>query len=103
MRLRSVFILGLVATTVGCSTFAERTAKLHNAYYDNQLAAAHVEVAECLKHDRANADLIQLDAAIIDLAAGNAKAAEQTLRVVRDHFDYLEQPAIAEKAAAMLT
>jgi hypothetical protein len=103
MRLRSVFILGLVATTVGCSTFAERTLKLHNAYYDNQLPAAQAEVAECLKHNRGNADLIQLDAAMIDLAAGNAKAAEQTLRVVRDHFDYLEQPAIHEKAAAWLT
>src|SRR5205809_7679884 len=97
-----LFLLAAFLLT-GCATYAERTLKLHNAYYDNQLAAAESEVAERLKHDRANSDLIQLDAAMIELAAGNAKAAEQTLRAVRDHFDYLEQPAIHEKAAAMLT
>src|SRR5437763_10939906 len=96
-------VLGFLFAVAGCATYAERTLKLHNAYYDNQLAAAQQEVAERLKHDRANSDLIQLDAAMIELAAGNAKAAEQTLRTVRDHFDYLEQPAIAEKAAALLS
>src|SRR5437879_3129104 len=96
-------ILLLLSAACGCATYAERTLKLHNAYYDNQLAAAKREVADRLKQDRANSDLIKLDAAMIELAAGNAKGAEQTLRAVRDHFDYLEQPAIAEKAAALLT
>src|SRR2546430_9621979 len=66
----------------GCATYAERTLKLHNAYYDNQLAAAQAEVAERLKHDRANSDLLQLDAAMIDLAPANQKAAAQSLQPV---------------------
>src|SRR5690348_3272578 len=62
--------LALLLASTGCSTFAERTLKLHNAYYDNQLAAAQAEIAECLKQNRGNVDLIQLDAAMVDLAAG---------------------------------
>src|SRR5438132_10801797 len=89
-------LLLLALLLSGCATYAERTLKLHNAYYDNQLGAAEGEVAERLKHDKASSDLIKLDGAMIELAAGNAKGAEQTLRAVRDHFDYLEQPAVAE-------
>jgi uncharacterized protein len=94
-------LFGLFCT--GCATYAERTLKLHNAYYDNQLAAAEEAVAEQLQHDRTNADLLKLDQALIELAAGNAAGSERTLREVRDHFDYLEQPAVAEKAASFLS
>src|SRR5262245_51540537 len=87
----------------GCATYAERTLPLHNAYYDNQLAAAESAVAEQLKRDHKNADLLRLDAALIELAAGDPAAAERTLREVRDHFDELEGPALAEKAASFLT
>src|SRR5262245_30053087 len=93
----------IVLVCSGCATYAERTLPLHNAYYDNQLSAAETAVAEQLKRDRKNADLLKLDAALIELAAGNAAAAERTLREVRDHFDELEGPAVAEKAASYLT
>jgi uncharacterized protein len=87
----------------GCATYAERTLKLRNAYYDNQISAAETAVAEQLQRDRSNADLIKLDQAMIELAAGNPQAAEQTLRQVRDHFADLEGPAVAEKAFSYLT
>ena len=66
----------------GCATYAERTLKLHNAYYDNQLAAAQQEVTERLKHDRANSDLLQLDAAMIDLAEIDAVSQDMVERAI---------------------
>src|SRR6184192_453112 len=76
---RGVFVAALLLFLIpGCATYPERMLKLHNAYYDNHLADAEKEVTERLKQDHANGDLIRLDAAMIELAAGNAKAAEQT-------------------------
>src|SRR4029453_15160237 len=93
----------ILSGVAGCATYAERTLQLHNAYYDNQLAAAEAAVSEQLQRDRANADLIKLDQALIELAAGNPAVAERTLREVRDHFDELEGPAVAEKALTFLS
>jgi uncharacterized protein len=93
----------ILSCVAGCATYAERTLQLHNAYYDNQLAAAEAAVSEQLQRDRANADLIKLDQALIELAAGNPAVAERTLREVRDHFDELEGPAVAEKALTFLS
>src|SRR5439155_7195703 len=51
-RLPSLALRASVASALaalacsGCATYAERTLKLHNAYYDNQLAAAQTAVAE---------------------------------------------------------
>ena len=48
-------------------------------------------------------DVLKLERAVIDLANGKPKEAEQLLREVRDHFDHLEQKAIGENALSMLT
>jgi uncharacterized protein len=100
---RRVGIFALIAVCSGCASHAERTLKLHNAYYDNQLPAAQAAADERLKHERANNDLLKLDQAMIDLAAGKAAAAEQKLREVRDRFDQLEGANAAGKAASYLT
>jgi uncharacterized protein len=96
-------VLLLALCCLGCATYAERTLKLHSAYYDNQLSTAETELAQQLHRDRANADLLKLDQAMIALAAGNPAAAERTLREVRDHFDELEGISGVETAAAFLT
>jgi hypothetical protein len=96
-------ILALLPICCGCATYAERTLKLRNAYYDNQISLAETAVAEQIQRDRNNADLLKLDQAMIELAAGNPQAAEQTLRQVRDRFDELEGPAVAEKTLSYLT
>lgn len=92
-----------LATAAGCSTYAERTLKLHNAYYDNQLDVAKTTADSQLKYEWTSADLVRLDQAMIDLAAGDAKSAEQKLRVVRDHFDELEGTSVVETTASYLT
>ncbi len=55
-----------------------------------------------MKHRRER-DVVTLDRAIVQLAQGNSKDAEQNLRKVRDSFDHLEQKAVGEKALSMLT
>jgi hypothetical protein len=102
IRFLASFIL-FATSSLGCATYAERTLTLHNAYYDNQLAAAETAVTEQLKRDRANADLIKLDRALIELAEGNAAASERSLREVRDHFEQLEGPDAIEKGISFLT
>jgi hypothetical protein len=93
----------LLFAAVGCATYPERTLKLRNAYYDNQLELAKTAAEEQLKKEWTSADLVRLDQAMIDLAAGNAKEAEQKLRVVRVHFDELEGPSLIEGTASYLT
>lgn len=97
------FLLFWLAATTGCATYAERTLKFRNAYYDNQLDQAKTAAESQLKYEWTSADLIRLDEAMIDLAAGDAKQAEQKLRVVRDHFDELEGSSLVEVAASYLT
>lgn len=93
-------LLALLGT--GCASYSERTIQLHNSYYDNQLTAAKAAVAERLEREQANRDLLRLDQAMIELAAGNPAEAEQALREVRDHFDELEGARPAETAASYL-
>jgi hypothetical protein len=92
----------LLSVLSGCATYAERTLRLRNSYYDNQLAAAQAAAEEQRKRFWAEADLIKLDEALIDLAAGDPAAAERKLREVRDHFDQLEGMDAAETALAWL-
>jgi len=97
-----LLLLCAALIVAGCASYSERVLKLHSAYYDNQLPLAQSIGTDELKGYFAEADLTKLDLAMIELASGNAKAAERTLRDVRDHFDALEGPAVAESAAAYL-
>jgi len=58
----------------GCATYAERTLKLHNAYYDNQLDVAKSTADSQLKYEWTSADLVRLDQAMIDLGGGRRES-----------------------------
>ena len=85
-----VSVLVVLAVCCGCTTYAQRAARMREAYESNQVAAAQAAAAEALARERANADLVKLDRAMIELAAGDAQAAERTLREVRDSFESME-------------
>ena len=74
----------------GCTTYAQRAARMREAYESNQVAAAQAAAAEALARERSNADLVKLDRAMIELAAWEAQAAERSLREVRDSLESLE-------------
>jgi hypothetical protein len=58
------------------------------------------KLAKSSRHDR---DVVNLDLAIVDLLGGQAKQAEARLKEVRDRFDQLEQPSVAENTVSMWT
>ncbi|MGC4005025.1 MAG: hypothetical protein QM811_18685 [Pirellulales bacterium] len=73
----------------GCATYADTAGKLRGSFYRNDLPNASRIADEALaKRDR-NADVLGLDAAVIQLADGRPEQAEKTLRGVRDRFDEL--------------
>jgi hypothetical protein len=92
----------LCALASGCATYADRLADVRQEFVIGQLAKAD-EVLEKGMRRRCDRDVLKLDRAVIQLAEGKPKDAEQTLREVRDRFDHLEQKAIGEKALSMLT
>jgi uncharacterized protein len=89
--------------STGCSTYANRVAKVRNAFYQGNLPAAAKLVDESLAKGGGEADVLRLESAMIQLASGRPRDAEQSLRLVRDHFDHLDQTNVAESALAALT
>jgi hypothetical protein len=87
----------------GCSTHADRLREVRESYYGGNpnLAAALLE--KQLEQPRGEADVLKLDRAMIQLSLGEPRQAEQTLREVRDSFDYLEQKSLGESALTMVT
>jgi hypothetical protein len=102
MHLRPVLLLTLAAVA-GCSSYGQRVERVRADYYSNQLAAASIAVTEARQKSRGQADVLTLDQALIELAAGNADQSERLLREVRDRFDSLEGPAAGEAALSYLT
>jgi hypothetical protein len=94
-------LLATIALCCGCTTYAQRARQVRDAYDANQIEVAATAAAEALKRDRANADLLKLDRAMIELAAGDAKAAERTLREVRDRFEELEGAGAGAAGSAL--
>lgn len=102
----AVLVVCLAAATfcsTGCSTYAHRVAKVRDAFYQGNLPTAAKLVDESLARGGGEADVLRLESAMIQLAAGRPREAEQSLRLVRDRFDHLEQSSLAETALATLT
>jgi hypothetical protein len=95
--------LGLTLVLAGCSTYVNRLHNVRDAYYDNNVERAGALLDHYARSYGREADAWKLDRAMVDLAAGRPRDAERRLREVRDSFDYLQQPALGEKAASLLT
>lgn len=97
------FALGMLSAASGCTTYARRSTQIRDAFYQNQLPLASQKIAEGLKRDGGDDDVLRMEQAIVELAEGRARDAEQTLRGVRDRLDYLEQRSVAEESWSYLT
>lgn len=100
--LRMCFVAGL-AMLAGCSTHADRLRQVRFTYYAGDVTGAGAEVDRLREKYPKEADVLQLDRAMIDLVAGRPSDAERRLREVRDRFDHLEQKDIREGALALAT
>jgi hypothetical protein len=97
-----IFVFSLVACAC-TATYSEKIAGVRTAYYNGDLAAARLEIANAIEASgpgEGEYDLFLLEDSLVQLASGNAKAAEERLRAVRDDLDKLEaedlQSAMAE-------
>ncbi|MFO0868512.1 MAG: hypothetical protein U0935_06145 [Pirellulales bacterium] len=100
---RWLLLLAVCLAATGCASYTQRVTKVRSAFYANQLASAEQLVADDLRRAGGEADVLRLEQSLILLAAGRAREAEQTLRVVRDNFERLEQQDIAESTWSYLT
>lgn len=98
---RILGILITVAALAGCATHFDRLEPIRNAFYAGDLPAARTQIVDVSRKHRGEVDVLQLDQAMIELAAGRAVEAEKLLRAARDRFDHLEQKSLAEDAASL--
>jgi len=98
------FILtALISAVSGCATHADRLTTIRDAYYGGQVATARQIVETGLAERDADADVLKLERAMIELAEGQPEQAERTLREVRNRLDYLEQDSPGETVLAAFT
>ncbi len=99
----NMLLLAALFGLVGCATHADRAAALRQSFHQGNLQSALAETAPEKLKGQHDADVLKLNRAMIQLAAGEAGEAEKLLREVRDRFDHLEQKSLAEQAAALMT
>jgi hypothetical protein len=95
--------LCLGVSFTGCATHADRLIAVRNQYFDGNLAAAETILDEAIKKRSSDADVLQLERSVIQLASNRPKEAEQTLRKIRDRFDTLEEGSTLANASSWLT
>jgi len=100
---RSLAILPLIIVLAGCATHFDRVQPIRSAFFDGNLSAADEQIEKQLQKHKRERDVLLLDKAVIELAAGRPKEAERLLRDVRNRFDDLEGTDVAKEAVSMLT
>ncbi|MFV2070793.1 MAG: hypothetical protein ACC645_27820 [Pirellulales bacterium] len=77
--------------------------KASDAFYAGDVVTAMQELEKQSAKRPSEQDVLNLDLAVAQLFSGHPQEAEQTLRTVRDRFDYLEQTNVAESTWSMFT
>ena len=95
--------LWMIGWAAGCATHADRLRDVRSEFYSGNVdEAARLLDKKLARHSR-DTDVLNLDRAVVKLASGRPRQAEQVLRAVRDRFDYLEQTSLPEHVLAGLT
>jgi len=106
---RVIGLLLLTAAVVcggsGCATsYVDRVQNSRRQFYAGNVESSRKEIDQQLKKGRKKeADLLKLEAAMLDLSNGNMAGAKKNLREVRDRFDYFEQKSLGESALSLWT
>ena len=102
-RLRLFRLWICVSLLTGCASYADRSQAFRREYFDGNLVEALKDNEKLSQKALREAEPLALDRAMIDLASGNTKRAQQTLRKVREKLDYFEQKDVGEKVLTTLT
>lgn len=87
----------------GCATHADRVSSIRDSFYSGDVDQALARVDRDIDEEDTDVDALKLDRAILELASGRPADAEQTLRQVRDSFDFLEQKDATESIVSAFT
>ena len=90
-------------TLAACSTHSQRLIVPRQSFYTNDLPQAQTQLAKLASKGGGDAQVVELDLAIVDLLQGNPAGAEKRLREVRDQFDHLEQKSLTEATLSLMT
>lgn len=92
----------LICFSAGCATHSHQLEGIRKDYYAGHVDKSSATLDSLLSKKSKDSDALKLDRAIVELSSGQPKKAEQTLREVRDHLDYLEQKDAGEQLLAMV-
>lgn len=88
----------------GCARHADLHTAALSSWREGAVGTASAQIRDAVEYaDRDNRHLLQLDQAMIELQAGDARSAEGSLRSIRDHLDYLKQTDLSEEVQSLLT
>ncbi len=98
-----LLILITLPKLAGCARSLRNIDAARDAYAVGDLARASETLGDLSEGRSRFADAASLDLAIVELASGDAPAAEKRLRALRDRFDSLPKIAPMHEAAAVAT
>jgi len=93
----------LMLSGVGCTTYSNRLTHTRRELAQGKIAAAIASVDDNIAKTPGDANVLKLDRAILELADGRPRDAEQTLRQVRNEFDHLEQGSLVEDGYSLFS
>jgi hypothetical protein len=96
-------LLVLPVLLAGCATHADRLREVRSSFYAGNVDTTGILIDKYANRYGREADTFMLDRAMVELAAGRPKHAEQILRKCRDSLDYNSQSSALETTGSMLT
>lgn len=93
----------LLFSSGGCRSGWSSLQQGREAFYAGDFEAARGPLVAAMEKDRQLADVARLDLAVVELAAGNASAADALLRESRETFDHRDPPEVVPSVRSVLT
>ncbi|GAA4457528.1 hypothetical protein [Novipirellula rosea] len=102
-RALSIVAILMLLLLGGCSAGLRKIDTARDAFARGDLVESHDTLAKLAKPRRRFGDAAALDLAMIELARGDAAAAEARLRKLRDRFDAMPKLAPLQETASIIT
>ena len=107
MRLRRHVLLltciGALILIGGCASSRPTLSSARTSFATGNLDAAHSSLLELTEKNDRFSEAASLDLAIVELATGDPRVAEQRLRKLRDHFDAKPKLSPVREAASIVS
>ena len=99
----SMLCVSMVSLSSGCASMTKRIDLARTAYYQGDLETARREWSEIAESRSPHAKPAKLNLAMVDIARGDLRSAQTSLREARDVFDEAAKIEVVGDVASMLT